>query len=132
MFKTPNIYRLRHHKLLGSADADGNNGFFIIPHYKIEGYFFRVQASDGLGWEHISVTIAANNMKVKRTPTWAEMCYLKNLFWDQQDCIIQYHPPESEYINNHPFCLHLWRPVSAIVPIPPNYLTGLPALNKTI
>ena len=35
----------------------------------------------------------------------------KALFWDEDDCVIQYHPPRSEYVNNHQNCLHLWRPI---------------------
>jgi hypothetical protein len=130
MFHVPNLYRLKHHKLLASTDEDGNNGFFIIPHKKINGYYYRIQASDGEGWEHVSVTLGADNKPVNRCPTWAEMCYIKDIFWNKQDCVIQYHPPESENINNHPFCLHLWRPVALVIPIPDKYLVGIPQLQS--
>ena len=53
----------------------------------------RIIASDGFGWEHVSVS------RRDRCPTWEEMCQIKALFWDEDDCVIQYHPPRSEYVN---------------------------------
>jgi len=70
------------------------------------------------GWEHVSVS------GEKRCPTWEEMCWIKDLFWDKHEMAVQYHPPESEYVNFHPHCLHLWRPVSMSIPLPPMMLVG--------
>src|SRR3954463_731637 len=56
------------------------------------------------GWEHVSVSTR------RRPPNWQEMCFVKDLFWEPEECVVQFHPPRSEYINNHPHCLHLWRP----------------------
>jgi hypothetical protein len=107
-----------------SSKADGNNGVFIIP---IENnYYFQVIVSDGLGWEHVSVcVIHAMNESKGRIPTWNEMCKIKQLFWDKEDTVIQYHPAESEYVNNHPNVLHLWRPVDQQIPTPPAELIGI-------
>lgn len=74
--------------------------------------------SDGLGWEHVSVSTSS------RCPNWPEMVFVKNLFWSPDDVAIQFHPPESEYINNHPYCLHLWRPQGITIPRPPSALVG--------
>ena len=76
----------------------------------------RVIASNGLGWEHVSVS------RQDRCPTWAEMCAVKAFFWDKEDTVVQFHPPESEYVNVHPNCLHLWRPANFQIQTPPNYL----------
>lgn len=103
---------------------DGNNGFFIFPHYKISDYEIRCQVSDGLGWEHVSITIGAKNKNATRCPTWDEMCWVKDQFWDDTETIIQYHPPKSKYISCHPFCLHLWRPIDFEIPIPDTILVG--------
>ena len=46
---------------------------------------------------------------VDRCPTWQEMCGVKRRFFEPEDCVVQYHPPESTYVNDHPYCLHLWR-----------------------
>lgn len=46
-----------------------------------------------------------------RCPTWEEMCQVKDLFWDDEDVVMQFHVPSKDHVNNHPYCLHLWRPV---------------------
>lgn len=74
--------------------------------------------SDGLGWEHVSVSTPG------RCPNWPEMCFVKNLFWSADDVVIQFHPAASEYVNNHPYCLHLWRPQGITLPTPPRLLVG--------
>lgn len=107
----------------------GMEGAFIIPSKKrVKGnrLYFQVIASDGLDWEHVSVT--ALNKKlffVKQTPTWSEMCYLKNMFWDQTETVMQLHPSVDEYVNNHHYCLHMWRPTKVEIPIPPSELVGI-------
>jgi hypothetical protein len=70
------------------------------------------------GWEHVSVSTR------RRPPNWQEMCFVKDLFWDEEECVIQFHPPRSEYVNNHPHCLHLWRPIDDHVRLPPSILVG--------
>ena len=37
----------------------------------------------------------------------------------------QFHPPRSEYVNNHPNCLHLWKPVGAEFSMPDSILVGI-------
>lgn len=101
---------------MGSESYYGNNGVFIIPLYKNT---IRTIASDGEGWEHVSVSLE------KRCPTWGEMCEIKAMFWDDEDCVMQFHPPKSESINNHPYCLHLWRPMDVSVPVPPKWMVGV-------
>jgi hypothetical protein len=70
------------------------------------------------GWEHVSVSTA------RRTPNWREMCFVKDLFWDAEECVVQFHPPKSEYVNNHPLVLHLWRQKAGF-PMPPSILVGV-------
>jgi hypothetical protein len=55
------------------------------------------------------------------------MCKIKELFWDDaEDWAVQYHPPMSRYVNNHPYCLHLWRPTDCgEMPFPPDILVGI-------
>ena len=67
---------------------------------------------DPASWDHVSVTI---NARKKRVPTWGEMCFAKNQFWGPGDIAIQFHP-ESEYVNTHPDCLHLWSHPSLVTP----------------
>ena len=101
MFKVPNQYRIKS-GALASTDDEGNNGAFLIRSLKIKVVLAAI-ASDQMGWEHVSVSLPS------RCPTWEEMCFVKNLFWDEEDFAVQMHPPKSDYVNCHPYCLHLWR-----------------------
>jgi len=69
-----------------------------------------------IGWEHVSVSLAS------RCPSWNEMCYVKELFWKPEECVVQFHPPEVDYVNIHPFVLHMWRNRSIKFPMPPKEL----------
>lgn len=80
-------------------------------------------ANEGVPWEHVSVSTR------HRTPNWKEMCFVKDLFWAPEEAVMQLHPPRSEYINNHPHCLHLWRPNDGNIPLPPSIAVGFKALN---
>jgi hypothetical protein len=91
---------------------------------------FRIEGSDGemvimssgsdrtYGWEHVSVSFN------HRAPTWEEMCLVKHFFWDDDEVVVQYHPAKKDYINHHPHCLHLWRPMRRPLPTPPAILVG--------
>ena len=59
-----------------------------------------------------------------RTPTWGEMCFVKDLFWSEDEMVVQYHPPKSEHVNFHPHCLHMWRSLRMPIPLPPSMLVG--------
>lgn len=68
-------------------------------------------ASVDIGWEHVSVHGEKyfSSTPVSVTPTWHEMCQVKDLFWGPEDEAFQFHPKRSEYVNLHPHTLHLWR-----------------------
>jgi hypothetical protein len=70
------------------------------------------------GWEHVSVSLE------HRAPTWEEMCVVKNLFWEDDEWVVQFHPDKAFYVNYHPHCLHLWRPMRQRLPTPPTILVG--------
>lgn len=116
MFKVPEKSRVKDGKL-GSDESYGNNGYFLIKSVKFKREF-RCVVSDGLQWEHVSVSLP------NRSPTWSEMCFIKDKFWDKTDCVIQYHPAEEDYVNYHPYCLHLWRPMGLSIPKPPPLMVG--------
>ena len=56
------------------------------------------------GWEHVSIELYA-----RRLPTWDEMCFVKDIFWDDEEEVVQIHPRKSEYVDMTE-ALHLWRP----------------------
>jgi hypothetical protein len=104
---------------MASDERYGNNGQFIVYVPKSYGIRLFIQISDECGWEHASVSLV-DWQKAQRCPTWGEMCYVKDLFWEDEECVIQYHPPKSQYKNVHPFVLHLWKPVfEGVIPMPP-------------
>jgi hypothetical protein len=74
-------------------------------------------------WEHVSVSYS------NRCPTWEEMCFVKNLFWGEDETVVQFHPSKSEYVNNHPYCLHLWRNTRTGYKLPPSILVGIKGLE---
>lgn len=113
MFKVPERFRVQ---VPGYPPGDDQNGCFVIQLKHQQK--LRIIASNGFGWEHVSVS------RSDRIPTWDEMCQVKDLFWGPEDCVIQYHPPASEYVNNHERCLHLWRPIDQAVPMPPSIMVG--------
>ena len=127
MFHVPHKSRITH-GAMGSGDWAGNNGAFQI--WLSNRTDAMVVASDGQGWEHVSVRMVDKSTGQDRTPTWAEMCKIKDIFWDAEDCVIQYHPAKSEYVNNHPNVLHLWRPTEHVIPTPDSMLVGIKGILK--
>lgn len=131
MFHVPEQYRIVTGPQASHA-AFGNNGAFRIPNKS--GAVKRVRngkerelfviASDGALWEHVSVHVYDSESKKFFLPLWDEMCFIKDLFWDEEDVVMQLHPKKSEYVNNHAYVLHLWRPVSKEIPTPPAILVG--------
>ncbi len=102
----------------GYATVPGNPfGMFQVPGRDANGRQLNIIAVDGeeTGWEHVSVTVYGS----KQTPSWKEMCIVKELFWEPSECVVQFHPPEEKYVNNHAGCLHLWRKSDAPFPMPP-------------
>lgn len=123
MFHVPNRYRIREKRDRHVTDEEfGNNGWFLIPSPKQSGRRLLIVASDGLGWEHVSVHAAEGTRTI--TPTWDEMCFVKDIYWDEEDVVVQFHPRRSEYVNWHPNTLHLWRPTGFIFPTPDPILVG--------
>ncbi len=106
----------QNHGKFKSSPGDRFGYFFL--RYKI--FDLVVIADDGAlcGWEHVSVSLK------HRTPNWAEMCFVKNLFWDETETVVQFHPKKSEYVNCHPYVLHLWRKVGQEHELPPSILVG--------
>ncbi len=123
MFKVPEKYRITRAGPYSTTEADGNNGLFIIPKVGSRLFYF-VIASDGLGWEHVSIHLENDHGKCA-TPNWDDMCAMKDLFWEPEDVVIQYHPKKSEYVSNHPNVLHLWRPTGQTIPTPPKIMVGI-------
>ncbi len=103
-----------------SDDSYGFTGFFCIW---INDQRVKVIASDEGGWQHVSVSLQDHPKKV---PKWEIMCMVKDLFWEDEDCVVQFHPKKSEYVNNHAGCLHLFRCTDGReFPTPPTIFVGI-------
>jgi len=130
-FHVPERYRIKVGRQASDASF-GNNGAFSLPS-PIPGHQLFIIASDGSDWdecglsgepwEHVSIHCEAGRRV--RVPTWIEMCAIKDLFWDDEDVVIQFHPRKSEYVNNHEATLHLWRPTASVLPTPPAITVGI-------
>lgn len=53
------------------------------------------------------------------------MCFIKDTFWNKDECCIEYHPAKKDYVNNHEYCLHIWKPINLEIPMPPSIMIGL-------
>lgn len=99
------------------------NGFFWVKRGTVTLGIMASEGSEQIPWEHVSAR--ACHYKGERCPTWEEMCFIKSLFWDDEECVVQYHPPASDYVNNHPFVLHLWKPINFDLQRPPSIAVGI-------
>ena len=129
--KMPEEYR-HTHPIVKFVSNDQDGGFFIIPHYDMRGYQFNVLANNGKEWEHVTVTVSLAGSRPTFLPTWNDMCFIKNLFWDEEETAMQLHPPKSEYVNNHPFALHLWGRKQKDIPLPASEMIGVKGFKSTL
>lgn len=96
---------------LQARGEDGGNGWVCV-----KGKNLAVVFSWGGGWDHVSVSLG------NRCPTWEEMCVVKDMFFREDECCVEYHPRKADYVNIFPYCLHIWRPQMAELPVPPRIM----------
>jgi hypothetical protein len=76
----------------------------------------RVILSDGASWDHVSVSCA------NRVPRYEEMKRIKRICFLPDEWAMELHAPPSKHISIHPYVLHLWRPRTVAIPLPPEIL----------
>lgn len=86
---------------IAQTTFDGGAGFIQMP-----GWQGTIVWSYGGGWDHVSV--APRQRRI--TPSWEDMCMIKDIFFNDDEMAVQYHPHKDVYVNNLENCLHLWRP----------------------
>ena len=112
------------HRLLNGPPAESRYGdsfgAFMIPYRGIllacivsDGNYKAAGLSSEYAWEHVSVSLR------RRTPNWYELDFVKDVFWQDDETVMQLHVPKANHINNHPHVLHLWRPIGIEIPLPP-------------
>lgn len=97
--------------------GDHTCGAFVVPS-PVDKADLCIMASADFGWEHVSVS------RRNRCPNWTEMSHVKGLFFRDDETVMQLHVPQSDHVNVHPFCLHLWRPTDQEIPRPPSGMVG--------
>ena len=103
-------------KMYGTI-GDSKNGVFEIQCKKTGKKLFIV-ASAGGGWDHVSISLK------NRIPLWVEMCFVKDLFFEPYETVIQFHPNIEEYVNRCKNCLHLWKNQNHVHELPPEWMVG--------
>lgn len=112
-------YRVRSKQVIAYWGWAGDEtcGLFVLPS-PIDGKELKIIASCGGGWEHVSVS------RTNRTPNWPEMSHVKGIFFRDNETVMQLHVPAEDHVNDHPHCLHLWRPTKLEIPRPPKWMVG--------
>ena len=95
----------------GSTEVDGFNGAFLVP---LEGELWHVIIADGMGFKHLSITNAQKRM----LPNWTVLSRVKDAYCGDDEWAVLYFPAKDDYINDHPFCHHLWTPLNEPLPKP--------------
>ena len=106
------IYR-KVHPNFGRSPLGMNYGYFEVI---LKGQLRIISSGSDKesGWEHVSIS------HQEQVPTWKEMCYIKELFWRDDETVLQLK--KSMYINCHLFTLHLWKKIGKEVELPPREL----------
>jgi hypothetical protein len=60
------------------------------------------EVHDGQKWQHVSVS------RQRRLPSWQDIRTVKDLFIGGDQKAIMVLPPNPEYVNVHPYCMHLF------------------------
>jgi len=79
---------------------------------------------DGRTWLHVSLSRAS------KLPSWSDLRAVKNAFIGPEKMAVQVLPREAEYVNLHPFTLHLWH-CQDTDPVP-DFRVDAPGLGKTL
>jgi hypothetical protein len=112
-------YRLKGLKSYGSKEGD-NFGVFAVPSPIDPRIILTVMVAPMSElWQHVSVSTH------RRCPNWPEMCKVKELVWGDDVTVVQFHPKKTEYVNNHQYCLHLWKKRDTEYALPPSIYVGL-------
>ncbi len=96
-----------------ATPSGSNEGAFT---FRFKGAFLTIISSGVdrvFGWEHVSIS------GPDRTPNWEEMQAVKELFWSDEETVLQFHPRKTDYVNINPNVLHLWRKVGVDHELPP-------------
>ena len=122
MFKVPEHYRVKTGKY-ASTEAEGNNGMFVIP-TNSKKYIYAL-AKEINGYEILSIHVSDHLKAIKGqplvvTPSHDILKQMRDLFWGQEDRVVQIHfplPERANFYNSN--VIVLYRPKERSLPAPP-------------
>lgn len=100
MRNSPNL-KIEQHRIGGPPRTNCGAFLIRIPKFGVE---LQVIAGNGMGWDHVSVRGPG------RVPTYEEMEFVRELFFKDDEAVMQLSVARADHINIHPLVLHLWRP----------------------
>lgn len=101
---------ITNHTVVGSIGFESSNGIQVI--------ISELKYSDEKWWRHVSLS------RKSRLPTWEDLKMVKRVFIGKDKKAIQVFPAEDEYVNIHPYVLHLFSPIDHN-PLPDFRIKGL-------
>jgi len=118
VFEDVEKYGIFNHHVGAMPSKELLGGLYMIPYTNPKGKSLdlKVQMSWGDKWDHVSIS------RPNRCPTWFEMDFIKNLFFEPDEVVYQLHVGIENHVNIHKYCLHLWRPQNKEIPLPPIYM----------
>lgn len=95
--KSREVATFTQHRIPDCSDFcyfDRNKALLVICSGRVE--------EDGKRWIHVSCS------RRGRLPSWDDLKKVKHVFLGREAKAIQILPPEDQYVNFHPYVLHLW------------------------
>ena len=86
----------------GFMGTSGHAAFKHRRKFGLQVLVSHIPSNDSL---HVSVSLPG------KLPSWEDLKLVKNTFIGPDKMAFQVLPPRSEYVNLHPYCLHLWERV---------------------
>lgn len=119
--KIKECQNLKIQQFINRSDVVRIVGYYFDP---VNSKKYLVMFTRSLGWEHASVSTP------NKTPSWDIMCRVKDIFWTGEECCVEYHPKEEDYVNTHEHCLHIWKPIDEEIPTPPSIMVGFKDIDS--
>jgi len=82
--------------------SGGVDGYSVSSPQKLYVIISCGKESDGRKWKHVSLSFK------DKLPSYEDMKQVKDLFIGAEEEAIQVFPRRSEFVNHHPYVLHLW------------------------
>lgn len=98
---------------------DGGEGWLFMPTGNKP--FASVIWRRGDDWGHVSIS----PMEKTHTPSGDEMHDIKDMFFYEDEVVMLLQPTRSDYVDNMPDCLHLWKQQNESNPTPPIIMVGI-------